>query len=58
MANKTVYLTVRVTISNPTKKVITDEDANEVISEVDYQFNTVGDWELDTEICGISDNPQ
>jgi len=55
MATRTVYITVRVDIDNPNLPEITDEDINDVISETDYKFNQVGDFRLETEICGLNE---
>lgn len=52
MATRTEYITVRLDISNPKVAEITDEDINDVISETDYRFNAVGDFQIETEICG------
>ena len=55
MAKRTVYISVRVEISNPNVNTISDEDLNEVISETDYKFGNVGDFSLETEILGLND---
>ena len=55
MATKTVYITVRIDIDNPNLDEITDEDVNDVVSETDYRFNNVGDFTLETEICGLNE---
>ena len=55
MATRTIYLTVRLDIDNPTADEITDEEVDEIISEVDYEFKNYGDYEIDTEICGKND---
>lgn len=55
MAEKTAYIVVRLDISNPKVDDITDEDINDIISEVDYQFNKVGDYKIETEIYGSYD---
>lgn len=52
MANRTVYITVRLDITNDKVETITDEDVQEVINETDYTFGNVGDFEIETEICG------
>lgn len=54
MSNKTVYLVVRVDISNPNLNEITDEEVDNVISETNYRFGNVGDFILETEICGMN----
>lgn len=55
MANKTVYITVRLNITNDKVDEITDEDIQEVVSETDYNFGNVGDFNVESEICGIND---
>ncbi len=55
MATRTVYITVRLEIHNPNINEITDEDTEDVISEMDYHFEPVGDFQLETEICGINE---
>ena len=50
MATRTIYLTVRLDIDNPKADEITDEEVDEIISEVDYEFKNYGDYEIDTEI--------
>lgn len=55
MTSKTVYLTVRLDICNPNTEEITEEDIDEIVSEVDYEFKNYGDYEIDTEICGEND---
>ncbi|MCS2721900.1 hypothetical protein NXW08_00315 [Bacteroides uniformis] len=55
MTSKTVYLTVRLDICNPNTEEITEEDIDEIVSEVDYEFKNYGDYEIDTEICGRND---
>ncbi len=55
MAEKTVYIIVRLDLSNPKIDEITDEDVQDVIGETDYNFGNVGDFEIETEICGINE---
>ena len=50
MATKTVYITVRLKISNEKVDTITEEDVENVISNTDYTFNDVGDFQIETEI--------
>ena len=38
MAIRTIYLTVRLDLSNPDVNEITDDDVEEIVSEVDYEF--------------------
>ena len=47
MATRTIYLTVRLDLSNPDVDEITDDDVEEIVSEVDY--------EIESEICGQND---
>ena len=44
------YVTVKMEITNPNKDVITDEDIENVINNVDYKFNDVDDFHINTEI--------
>ena len=55
MATRSIYLTVRLDIDNPKADEITDEEVDEIISEVDYEFKNYGDYEIGTEICGQND---
>ena len=55
MATRTIYLTVRLDIDNPKADEITDEEVDEIICEMDYEFKNYGDYEIDTEICGQND---
>lgn len=52
MATKTVYISVRLDITNEKVNVISDEDVENVINETNYTFGNVGDFEVETEICG------
>jgi hypothetical protein len=52
MATRTVYVTVRIDIDDPSLGEITDEDVNYVIAETDCRFGNVGGFSLETEICG------
>lgn len=56
MATRTVYITVRLDIDNSQTGVITDEDVNNILSEMDYDFTApAGDFIIyDTEICGTN----
>jgi len=54
-ASKTIYLTVRVDIFNPNAEEITDEEAEYVVSNLDYEFQNYEEYEIQTEICGIND---
>ena len=44
MATRTIYLTVRLDIDNPKADEITDEEVDEIISEVDYEFKNYGGY--------------
>lgn len=55
MATKTIYITVRLDIENDKLDEITDENAQEVVSETEYSFGNVGDFKVESEICGIND---
>jgi hypothetical protein len=54
MAERTVYITVRLDVSNPSFNEITDEIAEEIVNEMDYRFSLKG-WVIETEICGINE---
>ena len=54
-ASKTIYLTVRVDIFNPNVEEITDDEAQDVVSNLDYEFQNYKDYEMQTEIRGIND---
>lgn len=56
MAKRTVYVTVKIEIIEPTADVITDDDVQHVIDETNYVFNDVDAFLLETEILGISDS--
>ncbi len=55
MATRTAYITVRLDIDNPNVDEITDDDIDNIISETYYDFKNVGDFQIDTEICGRND---
>ena len=55
MATRTIYLTVRLDLCNPDVNEITDQDVDEIVSEVDYEFRNYGNYEIETEICGRND---
>lgn len=54
-ASKTVYLTVRVDIYNPNVEEITDDEVQDVVSNLDYEFQNYKYYEIQTEFCGIND---
>lgn len=58
MAEKTTYLLVSLSISNSNVDEITDEQVDEVISEMDYEFKNYEDYKINTEICGRDDDGQ
>lgn len=53
MASRVIYLAVRIEINNSSKKEITDEDVNEIISKVDYEFKDLEEFYIDTEIHSL-----
>ena len=55
MASTTIYITVRLDIDNPNKDAITEDDIQEIVSEIDYEFKNYEDYEVESEICGIND---
>ena len=55
MATRTIYLTVRLDLSNPDVDEITDDDVEEIVSEVDYEFRNYGNYEIESEICRHND---
>jgi hypothetical protein len=55
MGTRTIYLTVRLDIGNPNVEEISDDDIEEIVSELDYEFKNYGDYEIESEICGRND---
>lgn len=55
MATKTFYITVCLDVENDKINEITEEDIQEIVSEIDYNFGNVGDFKVESEICGIND---
>lgn len=55
MATKTFYITVRLDVENDKINEITEEDIQEIVSEIDHNFGNVGDFKVESEICGIND---
>lgn len=49
------YITVRLDITNIKGPEITDNDIQQIISETKYSFGNVGDFEIESEICGINE---
>ena len=57
MATKAVYITVRLDLES-TAAVISDEEVQDLINEVDYGFTApegCGTTIIDTEICGLNE---
>lgn len=50
MANRTVYITVQLSISNPDVTEIFDEEVDRIISEVDYEFKNMENYQISTKI--------
>lgn len=50
MADRIVYITVRLNISNPSVTEISNEEVDRIISEVDYEFKNMENYEISTEI--------
>lgn len=50
MDKRVVFVTVKMEINNPNKDVITDEDIEDVINNIDYNFRDVDDFHIETEI--------
>ena len=55
MATRTIYLTARLDLDNPNVEEITDEDIDDIVSEIDYEFKNYEDYAIETEICGRND---
>lgn len=55
MAAKSIYITVRLDVENNKTEAITDEQIQEIVSEVDYEFKNYEDYEISSEICGINE---
>ncbi|MCD7795453.1 MAG: hypothetical protein LUC96_01210 [Alistipes sp.] len=58
MATKAVYITVRLDLESTAEEVISDEEVQDLINEVDYRFTAPegsGITITDTEICGLND---
>lgn len=56
MAERTIYVTVRLSISNPGVTEISDEEVDRIISEVDYEFKNVENYQISTEIWDTRNN--
>ena len=56
MATKKIYLKVAVEITNDNVNEITDEMIDDIVCNVDYQFNNVGDFNIETQIEESSNN--
>ena len=55
MATRTIYITVRIDIDNPGESEITDEHVGNIINKTYYNFDNVGDFSLETEVCGLNE---
>lgn len=58
MATKAIYITVRLDLENSKADTISDEEAQEFISELDYEFTAPESCDIsifDTEICGMNE---
>ncbi len=57
MAIRTIYLVIRMNIENPNTDEISDEDIDHIVTEIDYCFNSLEDFRIDTDIVEFtSDN--
>ena len=58
MAEKTVYLTIRVDLENPNVKKITNDMVDDVIGEKEFWFNSYSilGYNIETEVCGRNDS--
>lgn len=58
MATKAIYITVRLDLEDPKADTISDEEVQDFICEVGYDFTApkcCGIYIIDTEICGLND---
>lgn len=56
MANRSIYITVRLDVENTNTNDITDDDAAYIVQETNYNFTSVDDFTItNTEICGINE---
>ncbi|MFR9542456.1 MAG: hypothetical protein SNH27_10425 [Rikenellaceae bacterium] len=56
MATTEINITVRLHIHNDKVDSISEEDIQNIVSEMDYTFTNDGDFEIvETEICGINE---
>ncbi|MFR9546901.1 MAG: hypothetical protein SNJ29_15200 [Rikenellaceae bacterium] len=55
MATRTIYITVRLDIENKKLDEITDDEVQDIVSEIDYDFQSVDDFIVQSEICGINE---
>ncbi len=55
MATKTIYITVRLDIENNKLNEITSNEVQDIVNEIDYDFQNVGDFIVQSEICGINE---
>ena len=54
MANRVVYIVVRLDINNSNLDEITDDDVQEVLENVDYSFKDYEDYSIESEICELN----
>lgn len=54
-ATASIYITVRLDVTNAKGIKITDDDIQEIVSEIKYSFGNVGDFEIESEICAINE---
>lgn len=50
MAKKKFYVLVGIEVTNDNVSEITNEMIDDIVCEVDYQFNNVGDFKIETKI--------
>nr|DAI00618.1 MAG TPA: hypothetical protein [Caudoviricetes sp.] len=56
MAERAIYVTVRLSISNPGMTESSDEEVDHIISEVGYEFKNVENYQISTEIWDTSNS--
>lgn len=58
MVTKAIYIIVRLDLENTKADTISDEEVQELICELDYEFTAPESSDIsiiDTEICGLND---
>lgn len=50
MAKRNVLVTIKMEIDNPNVEIITDENVDSVLENIDYNFNDVDDFQIKTYI--------